>query len=164
MVACADTTGFLSVQEDVLTAESTSLQRELIPKADADLERSFVTVVRLLPGGHASIGSWADEVLQGLEVYDDMYPCSGGQLMAVASGAASAVLDPRPFLHPEGFHTHPYDLAAFVVARAAGVIVEALPPGPLLFPIDTSTPVAWAAYANEQIATQLRVRLPKLPT
>ena len=164
MVACADTTGFLSVQEDVLTAESISLQRELIPKADADLERSFVTVVRLLPGGHAAIGSWADDVLQGLEVYDDMYPCSGGQLMAVASGAASAVLDPRPFLHPEGFHTHPYDLAAFVVARAAGVIVEALPPGPLLFPIDTSTPVAWAAYANEQIATQLRDRLPKLPT
>ncbi|MSV85178.1 MAG: hypothetical protein F2864_06670, partial [Actinobacteria bacterium] len=107
MVACADSTGYLSVQEDVLTAESTSLQRELIPKADADLQRSFVTVVRLLPGGHAAIGSWADDVLQGLEVYDDMYPCSGGQLMAVASGAASAVLDPRPFLHPEGFHTHP---------------------------------------------------------
>lgn len=162
MVACADSSGFLSVQDDLLTAEHSSVHRELQPKTYADLQRSFVTVVRLLPGGHGPIGAWADEFLQGLEVYDDMYPCSGGQLMAVATGSASAVVDPRPLLHPEGFHTHPYDLAAFVVARAAGVIVEALPPGPLRYPIDTSTPVAWAAYANEEIASQLRVRLPKL--
>jgi len=163
MVALADSSGFLNVQEDLLTAEQTSTQRTLLPKQDSSLERSFVTVVRLLPGGHAAIGAWADELLAGLEVYDDMYPCSGGQLMAVAAGSVSAVLDPRPLLHPEGFHTHPYDLAAFVVARAAGVIIESLPPGPLLYPIDTSTPVAWAAYANEQIANQLRRRLPRLP-
>ncbi|OWY63389.1 hypothetical protein B7486_53380, partial [cyanobacterium TDX16] len=49
-----------------------------------------------------------------------------------------------------------YDLAALVLARAAGVLVEALPPGPLHVPLDTDTPVAWAAYANEQVAARLR--------
>ncbi|MEX0768876.1 MAG: inositol monophosphatase family protein [Microthrixaceae bacterium] len=164
MVAFADSYGFLNVQEDMLKTQQVSVQRNLLPTQLADLDRSFVTVVRLLPGGHQAIGAWADELLAGLEVYDDLYPCSGGQLMAVAAGSASAVLDPRPLLHPDGFHTHPYDLAALVVARAAGVIVESLPPGQLLFPIDTSTPVAWAAYANESIATQLRSRLPHLST
>ena len=115
--------------------------------------------MRLLPGGHGPIGEFADEVLSGWEVYDDLYPCSAGQLLAVAGGAAAAVIDPRPLLHPSGFATHPYDLAAVPVARAAGVVVESLPAGVLRAPIDTSTPVAWAAYANEAVAAQLRPRI-----
>jgi hypothetical protein len=38
------------------------------------------------------------------------------------------------------------------------VTVEALPPGPLDYPLDTTTPCAWAAYANEDVASALRVR------
>jgi fructose-1,6-bisphosphatase/inositol monophosphatase family enzyme len=55
--------------------------------------------------------------------------------------------------------THPYDLAAWVVAAEAGVVIEELHGGPLDAPLDTSTPVAWAAYANEEIASQLRPRI-----
>ncbi len=133
------------------------------PKQDADLARSFVTVVRLLPGSHGPIGAWADAHLAGLEVYDDLVPCSAQHLYGVASGADAAVLDPRPLFHPEGFSTHPYDLASLVVARAAGAIVEALPPGPLTVPLDTDTPVAWAAYANEAVAARLRPAPASLP-
>lgn len=158
MVARADREGYLVVEDEVFTSGARTPVR-LRRRIDGDLARQFVTVVRLLPGGHAPIGRWADELLSGLEVYDNLYPCTGGQLMELADGGAAAVLDPRPLLHPEGFHTHPYDLAALVVARAAGVIVEALPPGPLDVPIDTSTPVAWAAYANEEVAAQLRARM-----
>jgi hypothetical protein len=43
------------------------------------------------------------------------------------------------------------------------VVVEALPPGPLDVPIDTDTPVAWAGYANESIATELRRRIAGTP-
>lgn len=149
----------LVVTEEVLDGPVDAVPVELRPMVGADLARRFVTVVRLLPGGHGRIGAFADRVLDGLEVYDDLYPCSGGQLMAVAGGAAAAVIDPRPLLHPEGFHTHPYDLAALAVARAAGVVVEALPPGRLSIPIDTGTPVAWAAYANHEVADLLRPRI-----
>lgn len=127
----------------------------LRPRAGGDVERSFVTVVRYAPGEHGPIGAWADQHLAGLEVYDDLVPCGGGHLMAVASGAASAVLDLRP-LFGAPMCTHPYDLAAIVVMRAAGVVVEAVPAGPLDVPIDTTTDVAWAAYANEAVAARLR--------
>lgn len=151
--------GELWVVDDDLVGDSGPGSAELVPMVGADLAHMFVTVVRLLPGGHAELGRLADEVLDGLEVYDDLYPATAGQLMAVASGAAAAVIDARPLLHPEGFSTHPYDLAAVAVARAAGVVVEGIPSGPLRAPIDTSTPVAWAAYANEDVAALLRPRL-----
>lgn len=157
-VARADRSGHLVVEDDSflgVPCATVGLRRS----TSGDLSRQFVTVVRLLPGGHATIGAWADELLADLEVYDNLYPCTGGQLMELADGGAAAVLDPRPLLHPDGFHAHPYDLAALVVARAAGVIVEALPPGPLDVPLDTTTPVAWAGYANEAVADALRSRM-----
>lgn len=162
MVVAADRSGYRRCEDDPIhpgRPAGPSVEVELSPRQGSDLARSFVTVVRLLPGGHGPIGAWADEVLDGLEVYDDLYPCSGGQLMSVLSGAAAAVLDPRPWGHPGGFHTHPYDLAALVVARAWGVVVESLDGGPLAIPLDTTTPVAWAAYANEAVAELLRSRI-----
>jgi hypothetical protein len=127
----------------------------LQPKRDGDLERTFVTVVRFAPGSKAVIGAWEDELLDGVEVYEDPWLCTGGLLMGLASGSDSAVLDPRPLL-TGGLASHPYDLAALVVARAAGVIVEALPPGPFDGPLEPTAPVAWAGYANEAIAARLR--------
>ncbi len=162
LVLAADRSGYRWAEDDPVhpgAPDGPPVAVELAPRQGADLTRSFVTVVRLLPGGHGSIGAWADAVLEGLEVYDDLYPCSGGQLMSVVSGAAAAVLDPRPWGHPSGFHTHPYDLAAWVVARAWGVVVESLDGGPLAIPLDTTTPVAWAAYANETVADELRRRI-----
>jgi hypothetical protein len=131
----------------------------LRPRSGADPTRTFLTVVHLLPGEHGPIGAWADEVLAGWEVYDDLVPCSGGHLHAVASGGASGVLDPRPLVNPAGLATHPYDLAAVVAMRAAGIVVEALPPGPLDGPLDPDAPVAWAAYANAELADAVRARI-----
>ena len=112
--------------------------------------------MRLLPGGHGPIGAWADRHLDGLEVYDDLVPCTGGAMMGLASGADRAVFDPRPLLHPGSFAAHPYDLAALVVARAAGAVIEALPPGPLRRAARHRHRVAWAGYADEATAIRLR--------
>ena len=128
---------------------------ELRSREGADLERAWVTVARFSPGQKEVIGRFEDALLAGLEVYEDPYLCSGGQLMGLASGADAAVLDPRP-LFGAHFCAHPYDLAALVVARAAGVVVEALPPGPLDVPLEPTVDVAWAGYANEQVAERLR--------
>ena len=147
-----------TIVDDHLVTGAT-LVAEVGPRTDAGLtERSFVSIQRFVPGQKATLGAWEDDVLAGLELYEDPYLCSGGQLMEVVCGRELAVLDPRPLV-VEGMAAHPYDLAAWVVAREAGVIVEALPPGPLHYPLDTGTPVAWAAYANEAVAAALRVRL-----
>lgn len=143
--------------DDDLVREGPSQPVELRPRAEATLDRAFVTVQRFAPGNKSAIAAWEDKLLAGLETYEDPYLCSGGQLMEVALGREAAVLDPRPLLGG-GLAAHPYDLAGWLVAKAAGVVVEALPPGPLAYPLDTSTPCAWAAYANEAVAAELRRR------
>jgi hypothetical protein len=67
------------------------------------------------------------------------------------------VFDPRPILAPGTMAAHPYDLAGLWVTRAAGAVVEALPAGPLDVPLSVDHPVAWAGYANAEIAERLRV-------
>jgi hypothetical protein len=130
----------------------------LQPRRSTELDRAYVTVARFDPGSKAAIGAFEDAVVAGWETYEDPYLCSGGQLMGLAVGEDAAVLDPRPLLGAR-FCAHPYDLAALVVARAAGVVVEALPPGPLVAPLSVHADVAWAGYANEAVAAQLRPRV-----
>ena len=144
--------------DDLADPSAPSRTVTLTPRQTDDLGRAYVTVARFDPGSKARIGAWEDEVLAGLETYEDPYLCSGGQMMGVAGGEDAAVLDPRPLLGAR-FCAHPYDLAALVVARAAGVVVEALPPGPLDVAIDPHVDVAWAAYANESVADELRARV-----
>ena len=144
-------------EDDDLVNHGPPRPTPMTPRRDADIERTFVTVSRFAPGSKAVIGAWEDDLLGGLEVYEDPWLCTGGLLIGLATGTDSAVLDPRPLLTP-GLAAHPYDLAALVIARAAGVVVEAIPPGPLGVPIDNATPVAWAGYANEEIARRLRPR------
>jgi fructose-1,6-bisphosphatase/inositol monophosphatase family enzyme len=140
-VAFAVRGGPVTCVDDDLVGGGPPRAVDLRPRPGASLERAFVTVVRHLAG---------------VEVYDDMYPCTGGHLMSVASGAAAAVFDPRPVLQPGALASHPYDLAALVVYRAAGAVVEAFPSGPLDLPLDPHQPVGYAAYANEAVAARLR--------
>jgi hypothetical protein len=162
-VAHAASGGAAHAVDDDLTGAGRPARRvELVPRG-GDLARRFVTVVRLAPGSHAPIGAWADRHLAGLEVYDDLVPCTGGYLMGLAAGNDAAVFDPRPLLVPGHLAAHPYDLASLVVTRAAGAVVEALPPGPLDVPLDCTTPVAWAGYADEVVARRLRPDPGSLP-
>ena len=142
-------------QDEDLAGLSAPRAVRLAPYQGDSLGRTWVTVARFSPGQKGVIGAWEDQLLAGLEVYEDPYLCSGGQLMGLASGQDAAVLDPRP-LFGAVLCAHPYDLAAVVVARASGVIVEALPPGPLTVPLDPAADVAWAGYANPAVAARLR--------
>ena len=145
--------------DDLVSVKGVSRSVRLAPLDGGLLDHSFVTVASYAIGTKGAIGAWEDAVLDGLVVYDDPYICSGGLLLEVAAGRQAAVLDPRPVVVPGSPATHPYDLAAWVVAAEAGVVVEHLDGSPLCSPLDTTTPVAWAAYANEEIATELRRRV-----
>ena len=163
LVAWARAGGAAHAVDDDLTGAHPPTPFELGPRTSPHLARSYVTVARFAPGSKGAIGAWEDALLEGIETYEDPYLCSGGQLMGLARGEDAAVLDPRPLLGT-GFCAHPYDLAAVVVAQAAGVIVEGLPSGPLDAPIALDADVAWAGYANEAVAAELRARLAVIPT
>jgi len=93
-------------------------------------------------------------------IYDDQYISSAGQLVLLALGRYRMVVDARELVRRRfgtpGVTSKPYDLAGAVVcARAAGVVVTAAEGGPLDFPIDATTPVAYAGYANERTRARL---------
>jgi fructose-1,6-bisphosphatase/inositol monophosphatase family enzyme len=145
--------------DDLTVVEGVARPAVLAPLEGDSLDHTFVTVARYAVGTKAALGAWEDAVLEGLTVYEDPYICTGGLLVELAAGRQAAVLDPRPAVVPGAMATHPYDLAAWIVAAEAGVVVEQLDGSPLTVPLDTSTPVAWAAYANEDIAEVMRQRI-----
>lgn len=158
-VAWAVSGGAAHACVDDLVAGSPPRSLTLVPRRGAGVARTFVSVVRGLHRPRVPLAAWEDAVLGHLDVpvFEDAYLCTGGQLMGLATGADAAVFDPRPLVAGStGLCAHPYDLAAIVVARSAGVVVEALPPGPLDVALDTTTDVAWAGYANEDVAALLR--------
>lgn len=144
----------LRVVEDPSGAE-----RRWQPLVDGELHHRFVSVMRYAIGTKAAMGAWEDAVLEGLDVFEDPFISTGGLLLEVAAGRQAAVLDPRPVVVPGSMASHPYDLAGWLVAAEAGVVVEGIDGSPLAAPLDTSTPVAWAAYANEAVAVELRRRI-----
>jgi hypothetical protein len=160
LVAWAARDGHVDAHDEDLWAGGARRPARLHPQPDATVEHRFVTVVRFAPGFGAAIGAWSDRHLAGLTVFDDLVPCTAGQMLGLASGADTAVFDPRPLLAPGSLAAHPYDLAGLWVARAAGAVIEALPSGPLDVPLDVTTPVAWQGFANEAVAAALRPRGP----
>ncbi len=160
LVAWATRDGHLDAVDHDLWGGGPPRPARLVPRAGPDLEHTFVTVVRFAPGFGAVIGAWSDRLLAGLTVFDDLVPCTAGQMLGLASGADAAVFDPRPLLASQTMAAHPYDLAGLWVARAAGAVIEALPSGPLDVPLDCTTPVAWQGFANAAVATRLRVTEP----
>jgi len=161
-VAWAVRAGGVTAVDDDLVGRMEPRPVVLAGRSGVDLHRAWVTVARFSPGQKAAIGDWEDRLLAGMQVYEDPYLCSGGQLMGLAGGQDAAVLDPRP-LFASAFCAHPYDLAALVVAREAGVVVEALPPGPLTVAINPDADVAWAGYANAEVGRLLKARMPPIP-
>ena len=93
-------------------------------------------------------------------IYDDQYISSAGQLVLLALGRYRMVVDTRELVgrrfQAPGVTSKPYDLAGAVVcARAAGAIVTAAEGGALDFPIDATTPVGYAGYANQRTRARL---------
>lgn len=147
-----------AVEDDLCSGESTPIR--LQPRQSDELAHTYVTVARTLPGSKERLGRIEDTLLAGLNVYEDQYLSTGGQMMGLALGTDAAVIDVRRQVGIKA--PRPYDMAALVIARAAGVIVETADGHPLDVPLDTETDLEWAGYANVGIAEQLRPRLRRL--
>jgi fructose-1,6-bisphosphatase/inositol monophosphatase family enzyme len=100
------------------------------------------------------------EGAEARSIYDDQYISSAGQLVLLALGRYRMLVDARELvrrrLGAPGVTSKPYDLAGAVVcARAAGVVVTGAEGGALDFPIDATTPVGFAGYANARTRARL---------
>ena len=141
----------------------------IVPSQATSLLHGFATVANYFPGGKEltsrveeailvrALGRWNPEKA---EVYTDQYISSGGQLAEVALGRDRFVLDVRPLVHRKlgvasSLCSRPYDLATVRIAQEAGCVVCDPYGGPLDAPLDTTTNVAFAVYANQHLAGQL---------
>ena len=141
----------------------------LVPSQAPTLRHGFATVCNFFQGGKEliarleeaiflrALGSWNPEKA---EVYTDQYISSGGQLAEVMLGRDRFVLDVRPLVHRKlgvksSLACRPYDIVTMRIAQEAGCVVCDPYGEPLDAPLDTTTNVAFACYANKKLAAQL---------
>lgn len=142
----------------------------IAPSQHTTLRHGFATVSDFFPGGkeilgrlserilHAAMGGWDPEKA---EVFADQYISSGGQLAELTLGRDRFVLDVRPALYrslgvTSSLCCRPYDVCTALVATQAGVIVVEPTGAPLNPPLDVTTNIGFAAYANAKLAEYLQ--------
>ncbi|MCR9244540.1 MAG: inositol monophosphatase [bacterium] len=137
------------------------------PSRANTLLHGFATVGNFFQGGKELIARLEEAILERAlgpwnpekaEVYTDQYICSGGQLAEVALGRDRFVLDVRPLVHRKlgvtsSLACRPYDVVTWLVASEAGCVVRDPKGNPLDAPLDLTTNVGFACYANEALAT-----------
>jgi len=141
----------------------------IMPSTARDVRHGFASVASFFPGGkpliaeldeaimHRAMGGWNPEKA---EVYSDQYICTGGQLAEVMLGRDRFVLDLRPIVHKKlgvesSLACRPYDLATWLVGQQAGCVVCDPFGEPLDAPLDITTNMSFAFYANQHLADLL---------
>ncbi|MCW2613199.1 MAG: inositol monophosphatase [Frankiales bacterium] len=131
------------------------------PSTATGIEQGYGGVARYFPGAREELAAIDDAVARRVlgparagkaQAFEDQY-CTGGTLVELAVGHDRWACDLRPLLGTgrAGICAHPYDLAGWLVAAEAGVRVVAPDGSPLDAPLDLTSDVAWAAYANDAV-------------
>lgn len=146
------------------------------PSRASSLAGGFAAISKFFPGAKAAAAQIEEALYLELlgppptespQVFDDQYICSGGQLYELMAGHDRFLADLRPILHDPADGTirlccHPYDLCTELIAREAGVSVTDVWGDRLRAPLDTTSNVAWAGYANSTLHSQIEPVLRRL--
>lgn len=148
----------------------TSQRIDVVPSSETTVRYGFATVAAYFRGGkeltarlddaifERALGPWNPEKV---EAFCDQYICSGGHLAELALGRDRFVLDARKLVCEKlGARSplccRPYDLCCALIATEAGCVVADPFGRPLNAPLDTTTNLAWAGYANQKLAALLQ--------
>jgi hypothetical protein len=145
---------------DLVNGESIDLP--LQPSKAEGIEHGFATVSNFFPGTKVAASELMEMIVArligpadvtGALVFDDQYISTGGQFYELIVGHDRFIADLRPLFYqllgqPAGLCCHPYDCAGMVVAAEAGVVLTDASGRPLDGPLDVTTGISWAGYAN----------------
>lgn len=140
------------------------------PSRAKDLAHGFASFVKFFPVGKRWLAEREEALLaalgDGVEIFDDQYLSSGGQLYELLMGHDRFIADLRPLAFQAlGVKTslacHPYDLCTALIAQELGCVITAPDGKPLRVPLDTTSPVAWVGYANAALAKRIKPKLRK---
>jgi hypothetical protein len=148
--------GLLAVRVDLRDATTQPLT--VRPSTATDLEHGFAGLAKFIVPGKVELARIEAELFARIgatHVFDDEYIASGGQLHELITGRDRFVADLRPFVAPGALTCHPYDLCTALLLEEAGGVVTDPTGAPLDAPLDTTSPVAWAGYANPALAARI---------
>jgi hypothetical protein len=140
------------------------------PSAAKGLEHGFAMIVDFFPGTKVLSGELMEYLVRHLVgpadvtralVFEDQYISTGGQFYELIVGHDRFNADLRPLLYraqeqPEGLCCHPYDCATMLIAEEAGVILTDGVGRPLDGPLDVTTGLSWAGFANPTLRRRIQ--------
>jgi fructose-1,6-bisphosphatase/inositol monophosphatase family enzyme len=148
--------GVIAERSDLRTGSRAPMTVQ--PSTATDLEHGFATVSKFFVPGKVALAELETALFMRLgsrDVFDDQYISSGGQLHELIAGHDRFVADLRPLVDPDAFACHPYDVCTAMLLEEAGGVVTDPHGDPLDVPLDTTSPVAWAGYANAALAARI---------
>src|SRR5690349_16538377 len=145
------------------------------PSTAVNIDHGFASVANFFPGTKVLASELMEHLVRHLvgpadvtraTVFDDQYISTGGQFYELIVGHDRFNADLRPLFYrlqgqPEGLCCHPYDCATLLVAEEVGVAVTDGLGRPLDGPLDTTTGLSWAAYANAELRKRIEPLLLK---
>ena len=144
---------------------------ESSPSTAGNFAHGFSSFVKFFPEGRTLTAQIEERIwdeLIGLNsspsptVFDDQYISTGGQFYEVIVGHDRMIGDLLPLdilaldMEFSSLVCHPYDACAWLVLTKAGAVYEHPLGGFPDAPLDTSTGIAWIAYANGTLASLAR--------
>jgi len=143
------------------------------PSAAANLDHGFGTVTRFFSGARDLLAAIDDEIVHSLTskrgpgkaiCFEDQYISTGGQLYELIVGHDRFIADLRPLVQgtmrdrdlESGLCCHPYDLAAELIAREAGVSITDISGKPLQPRLCVEEDVAWVGCANLELRKRVQ--------
>ena len=141
----------------------------IVPSTATGVKHGFASVANFFPGGKARIAELDEAIMtramggwnpEKAEVYSDQYISTGGQLAEVMLGRDRFVLDLRPLVYRKlgvtsALACRPYDLSTWLCGQQAGCVVCDPFGEPLDAPLDVTTNMSFAFYANQALADLL---------
>lgn len=147
----------------------TTAPLRILPSTATNVKHGFASVANFFPGGKTLIAELDEAIMtramggwnpEKAEVYTDQYISTGGQLAEVMLGRDRFVLDLRPLVYRKlgiesALACRPYDLSTWLVGQQAGCVVCDPFGEPLDAPLDVTTNMSFAFYANRDLADLL---------
>ncbi len=155
--------GFNARRENLISGESSPLP--LRPSTADTLRHGFASVVNFFPATKVLASELMEFLVERLLgkadstkalVFDDQYLSTGGQFYELIAGHDRFIADLRGLFYriqqqPPGLCVHPYDACTALIAEEAGVQITDGLGDRLDGPLDVTTPLHWAGYANTEL-------------
>jgi hypothetical protein len=137
----------------------------LKPSQADDIRHGFAMISNFFPGTKMLSSELMEHLARKLigpadvtkaMIFEDQYICTGGQFYELIVGHDRFNADLRSLFYriqqqPEGLCVHPYDVAGLLIAEEAGVSITNGLGQPLDGPLDVTTGLSWAGYANKTL-------------